>query len=325
MTKRSIVPLLALLISGQLDAGLGRHEASEPHMGTMFRIVVYSECVDLAGKGLEEAFSRVSKLNSLLSDYLPDSELSCLSRTAGSGKSVPVSKELWSVLAHANDVSEGSCGAFDVTVGPYARLWKIARAKRELPQESRIKKFRESVGYRNIQFDNPMQAVRLKRDGMFLDLGGIAKGFAADEALRVLADLGMPCALVDAGGDLVLGDPPPGRKGWKIAVGGQVHPDLPVLELSNCAIATSGDTSQFVEIEGKRYSHIVNPHTGIGLTNRQQATVVAPSGTLADALASTGCILDPCKFSEVLKKFQGTHAYIIQESEADGKTLRMLP
>lgn len=294
-------------------------------MGTQFRVVVYSECEELAGKGLEEAFSRVSKLNSLLSDYLPESELSRLSRTSGSGKAIPVSKELWTVLTTANRVSNASGGAFDVTVGPYARLWKIARIKRQLPADTRIEKFRKSVGFEKIQFDHDTRSVRLDVPEMFLDLGGIAKGYAADEALRILNEKGMLSALVDAGGDLVLGAPPPGKKGWKIAVGGQVHPGLPVLELANCAVATSGDTSQFVEIAGQRYSHIVNPLTGKGLTNRRQATIIAPSGILADSFASAGCILEPCVFGEMLNKHEGTRAYLIEDTEKDGKILRQLP
>ena len=185
--------------------------------------------------------------------------------------------------------------------------------------------FRSAVGYWNIEYHPRQQSVRLKAENMFLDLGGIAKGYAADEALKTLQKHGIPIALIDAGGDLVLGDAPPGRNGWKIAVGGNVHPDLPVLELANCAVATSGDTEQFVEIDGKRYSHIVNPLTGIGLTNQRQATLISPTGIYADALASTACILPVCQLEEVLNIQPKTHAYIVEKNKNGRKTLHTLP
>lgn len=302
-----------------------RFEESQFHMGTLFRVVVYAESEEVAKLGIGKAFSRVSKLNSLLSDYLPESELSLLSKSSGSGKKMKVSDELWKVLRTADAISRKSAGAFDVTVGPYARLWKIARAKREMPAKERLAMFREAVGYWNIEYHPKQKSVQLKANNMFLDLGGIAKGYAADEALKTLQKQGIPIALIDAGGDVVLGEAPPGHNGWKIAVGGNVHPDLPVLELSNCAVATSGDTEQFVEIAGNRYSHIVNPLTGIGLTNQRQATLISPTGIYADALASTACILPICQLEEMLKIVPQTRAYIVENNKTGGKTLHTIP
>ena len=308
-----------------LDAKLERFEESRLEMGTVFRMVVYAENDAVAKKGLSEAFARVSKLNSLLSDYLPKSELSQLSISSGKGEVISVSDELWTVLRAADEVSRKSAGAFDVTVGPYARLWKIARVKKEMPAKDRLRMFQDAVGYWNIEYDMARQTVHLKPEKMFLDLGGIAKGYAADEALRILKKNGMDRALIDAGGDLVLGKAPPDRNGWKIAVGGNVHPDLPVLELANCAVATSGDTEQFVEIKGQRYSHIVNPRSGIGLTNQRQTTIISPLGMYADALASTACILKVCELPDVLKMQPKTRAYIVEKNEKGCKTLTILP
>ena len=308
-----------------LEAKLLRFEESRLEMGTLFRMVVYAENEEMAKQGLGAAFARVSKLNSLLSDYLPQSELSQLSESSGKGEIRKVSDELWTVLKAADKVSRKSAGAFDVTVGPHARLWKIARAKREMPTKARLQMFRDAVGYWNIEYFPKKQSVRLKADKMFLDLGGIAKGYAADEALKTLQDNGIESVLIDAGGDLVLGNAPPERKGWKIAVGGNVHPDLPVLEISNCAVATSGDTEQFVEIKGKRYSHIVNPRSAIGMTNQRQATIISPTGIYADALASTACILKTCEIAEVLSMQPDTRAYIVEKNENNDKTLTTIP
>ena len=154
-----------------------------------------------------------------------------------------------------------------------------------------------------------------------ITLGGIAKGYAADKALAILRKKGLNSVLVDAGGDLALGDPPPGRKGWKIDIGGRKHPNLPTLELANCAVATSGDVEQFVEVEGKRYSHIIDPRTGIGLTTRLQVTVVAPSGMQADSLASALTALGPEKGTALVKKLAGVQAYFVQrQGEATNLT-----
>ena len=284
-------------------------------MGTSFRIVLHAKDVAQADHAFQTAFQRVDQLNRLLSDYLTDSELSRLSLTAGTGKAVPLSDDLQAVLTAASRISRDTTGAFDITVGPYARLWKIARAKRELPHPDRMERFRKSVGHAKIRLQPHQQTAELTAPDMFLDLGGIAKGYAADAVLSTLAKLGIRQALVDAGGDLVLGDPPPGKPGWVVAIGGRKHPELPRLTLSNCAVATSGDIEQSLDIEGVTYSHIVDPRTGIGLTNRIQATLVAADGTTADALASAACVLGSDALRPILQgKHPNARAYILQKT-----------
>jgi thiamine biosynthesis lipoprotein len=155
---------------------------------------------------------------------------------------------------------------------------------------------------------------------MVLDLGGIAKGYVADKALMVLRKRGVGSALVDAGGDLALGDPPPGRKGWRIEIGGLKHRDLPVLELARCAIATSGDVEQFVEIDGQRYSHLIDPGTGVGLTTRIQVTVVTFKGMQADSLASALSVLGTERGTKFVQKLSGVRAYFV-EGVGDQRTL----
>ena len=308
--------LVYLINLGLEGSELSRFEKTEPHMGTHFRIVLYAKNSTTADNAFRAAFKRVESLNEIFSDYLPDSELSQLSLTAGNGKRVPVSAELRKILSASEQISIDTAGAFDITVGPYARLWKIARAKRKLPRPDRLKLFKKSVGHSKIHLHSNDKTVELTAPEMFLDLGGIAKGFAADEVLTTLAELEIQQALVDAGGDLVLGAPPPDRGGWNIAIGGRKHSDLPVLTLSNCAVATSGDIEQSVEIEGKTYSHIVDPRTGIGLTNRIQSTIIAPNGTTADALASATCVLGSEETRRILKKrYPNVSAYILTKCD----------
>ena len=161
---------------------------------------------------------------------------------------------------------------------------------------SRLAAARTLVGYRLLRLDPKRQTVELLKSGMQLDLGGIAKGYAVDEALAVLRKGGTPRALVNAGGDLGLGDPPPDRPAWRIGLTplDGVKP-VEYLLLSNTAVSTSGDNVQYVEIGGRRYSHIVDPRTGRALTDHCRVTVVAPNGMWADAISKAVGVLGPAK------------------------------
>ena len=201
-----------------------------------------------------------------------------------------------------------------MTIGPLSRLWRRAIRRSQLPQESELEQARQTVGYRHLQLDAAAQTVRLALPDMRLDLGGLAKGFAADEAMNVLYSFGLTSALVDAGGDIVLGDPPPDTSGWRIAVstvdprGNLVFEDL---YCSNTAIATSGDTYRFLEVDGVRYSHIIDPRTGIGVTRAGLVTVIAATGIRADALASTLNVLPPEEGLTLVSILPGTTARLI--------------
>ena len=262
-------------------------------MGTMFGLTLYAPDSTAARRAAEAAFARVAELDRKLTDYDPQSELMQLCRHP-SGVPVKVSAELFDVLQRAQRISALSQGTFDVTVGPYVHLWRTARKSRILPSPEEIASARRVVGWQKVRLDAHSRTVTLAVPGMKLDLGGIGKGYAADAALKVLRDLGIRHALVAASGDLAIGDPPPGRTGWTVAVASIVATEetpAKMLLLHNVGVSTSGDAEQFVEIGGVRYSHIVDPRTGIGLTERIQTTVIAPDGTASDALAKVVCVL----------------------------------
>ena len=274
---------------------LRRFEFTRVEMAMPVRIVLYSDSEEAATKAATAAFDRFRKLNEILSDYDPESEVSRLSRTAGSGRCVPVSRDLWEVLATARQVSEASGGAFDISIGPVSRLWRRARRRHELPSPERLKEALQLVDYRYVQMVPDRRCVTLVERNMRLDLGGIGKGYAIDEALSVLRAHGIDSALVDASGDIGVSGPPPQLPGWRIGIASP-EPNAPpegFFWLVNTAIAQSGDLWQHVEIGGKRYSHIVDPKTGIGLTDRGSVTIVAPDAMTADAVASAVSILGP--------------------------------
>jgi len=292
----------------------------EKQMGADFRIVLYADNEKVANEAATSAFAEVERLNAILSDYDPKSDLSRLSETSGSGQHFPLSDDLFAVLDASQKLSRQTAGAFDITIGPCVRLWRIARFRKTFPLPEKLAEARKAVGFRHLNISHTKYTALLEVPNMMLDLGGIAKGYVADKALMVLRKRGIGSALVDAGGDLALGDPPPDRKGWRIEVGGLKHPDLPVLELAHCAIATSGDVEQFVEIAGKRYSHLIDPSTGIGLTTRIQVTVVTSTGIQADSLASALSVLGTERGTKFVQKLSGVRAYFV-ESVGDERTL----
>jgi thiamine biosynthesis lipoprotein len=272
---------------------LARFEFKQPHMGTLFTITLYALDESTARRTSDAAFARIATLEQIMSDYDPESELMQLCQTPV-GQPVRVSDELFEVLQKSQHLAELSDGAFDMTIGPVVRLWRRARRTETLPPPEMLARARESVGWRKLQLNQQNKTVTLTVPNMQLDLGGIAKGYAAHQALEILKHRGLPRALVAASGDIAIGDPPPGRLGWSIGVGalgsGQ-NGLVRNLLLRNAAVSTSGDTEQFVEIEGRRYSHIVDPRTGLGLTERLQVTVVARSATDSDSFATAVSML----------------------------------
>jgi thiamine biosynthesis lipoprotein len=290
-----------------------RFEYVQPHMGTAFRIVLYAESETIARKASDAANARISHLDRILSDYKDDSELLRLCKQSG-GPPVFVSAELFTVLEASQRLAEASGGAFDVTAGPVIQLWRRARRQRELPAEARLKTALDLVGFRHIHLDAKARTVRLLKPDMLLDLGGIAKGYAADEALRMLKEHRIQSALVAAGGDIVVSGPPPGAAGWTIGVAafGPAPEKLPQLLLQGAAVSTSGDAEQFIEIAGIRFSHIVDPRTGQALTGRMGVTVVARHGIDSDGLATAVSVLGADKGLELVDRIDGAAALIMK-------------
>lgn len=274
-----LAPWLAAKAAAQ-PAAWHRLDTLHPQMGTYFHLIVYARDTLAAGQALRQAAARLDTLNQRLSDYLPDSELNRLNATAGSGQWVRVSPDLWRVVGEARRVSRHSRGAFDISVGALSRLWRYAFRRQQPPADTAVARALATVGYRAIHTKNKGR-IRLARPGLRLDLGGIAKGYAVDEAYGVLAQAGFPRALVDGGGDIYAGQAPPDSAGWRVA-----GPDGTVYALETEAIATSGATYHYLEKEGKKYSHIIDPRTGWGVTHEWAVTVRAPKCSKADAWAS---------------------------------------
>lgn len=258
-------------------------------MGVPFRVTVDEPGADpeRVRVAAEAALDRVRALNAIFSDYEDDSEAMRLCRDAGVGRRVEVSAEMAELLGFALEVAEETGGAFDVTVGPVVLLWRRARRQRALPEGWRIERAMESVGWRGVDLDRARRVVELKRKGMRLDFGGVAKGYAAKEALKVLVESGFRSCMVAGSGDVAMGAAPRETEGWRIRIAALegASGEGEVVTLAEKGIATSGDVNQFVELDGLRYSHVVDARTGWALTRRVMATVVASDAMHADAYA----------------------------------------
>jgi thiamine biosynthesis lipoprotein len=316
--------LVLLSVAPPEGAALNRFHFAEPHMGTRFQITLYALGEAAAQAGAKAAFERIAALDAMMSDYRTDSELMRLCRQAGHVPG-PVSEDLFLVLSTAQEVSRRSGGAFDVTVGPIVRLWRRARRTQQLPDADQMAAARALVGYQYVHLDPAHRTVRLEKQGMLLDLGGIAKGYSADAALVVLKQHGISSALVAAGGDIAVSGPPPGQTGWKVGIASLDNPEgqpAGFIWLHDAAVSTSGDAEQHVEIGGRRYSHIVDPRSGLGLTGRRSVTVVAPKGIMADSLTKVVSVLGPEPGLKIIASFPGASAYAIFRTEAGPQTVK---
>ena len=315
---------LLLMMTGALPgssskAKLERFEFSQIHMGTQFNIILYAPDVRTAIDASTAAFKRVEELDAIMSDYRATSELMMVCRKSGA-EWVKVSDPLFRILEQSQELARLTNGAFDVTVGPVVRLWRRARRTGQMPDQLSLARANELVGYRKLELDRQTRSVRVTKAGMLLDLGGIAKGYAADEAIGVLKRHGIRRALVAAGGDIVVSGPPPGARGWVVGISPLEptgEPPNDYLWLHDAAVSTSGDKEQYVEIDGVRYSHIVDPRTGLGLTDHITVTVVARSGTVSDSIATAASVLGPKLGLKLINSTRGASG-MIKQTTAEG-------
>lgn len=298
----------ACLLACRPSSGRVRLTDSRRAMGVPWTITLFAPGDPAGREALAAAFAEVTRLDAILSDYDPASELSRLSAAAPTSAPVPVGPDLWQVLHAAVVFRDASAGAFDPTVGPLTTLWRQARRTRRMPTAEKLAQARAAVGPDALVLDAGKRAVHLPRAGARLDLGGIAMGYAADRVIRLLRDRGIAAALVDASGDVAAAGRPPASGGWRVAVAGLAGAGEPtsMIELVDAAVTTSGDAFQAVEIDGVRYSHIVDPRTGLGVAGPAAVTVIAGDCTTADALATAASVLGPGAGAALINAFPGS-------------------
>nr|WP_077134079.1 FAD:protein FMN transferase [Spirosoma montaniterrae] len=278
-----------------------RYQFRRGLMGTQFVLTLYAPDSATAQRANNAVNARMDSLNQIMSDYLDGSEINRLSATAGSGQWVRVSPELFEVLQKSQTIARLSNGRFDPTIGPLSQLWRRAVRRGEFPDRQQRLRARRAVGHRLMQLDYATQSVRLRRREMRLDVGGIGQGFAIDQAGKLLRGLGINTFLLDLGGDVLAGD-----TSYSVAL------DSTVLSLKNAAITTSGDMYRHLDYRGRRYSHVMNPRSGLGLRHFVRATVLAPDGWRADALTKVFSVAGWRKSRRLLRRFPEVELLILE-------------
>ena len=260
-----------------------RITSTRPAMGTPWQISCYATDTLLAHRAIDSAFARIEAVEQSMSDYRPDSEIRTVSRLPAR-QFHPVSVDLYRVLTFSQELHRHSQGAFDVTIGRLTKRWRRAIRQQEFPTDGTQEGAGPQVQRMPYRLD-PTRGLRLAHDSLHFDLGGVAKGYALDVAGEVLRTFGIESYLIDGGGDLLLGEPPPEQEGWTVALpNGRI-------DTANVAIASSGPSYRYLLHDGVRYSHLLDPRTGLGVTHDEIVTVFAPTGMVADGLASALSVL----------------------------------
>jgi thiamine biosynthesis lipoprotein len=272
--------------SARADDALIRYEASHESMGTVFTVVVYGRDQAFLSEVVNEVFEEIGRLDEQMSNYRPESELSVIDREAAQ-REVIVEPRLFNLIQYALRASQESGGAFDITVGPLMKRWGFFRGQGRVPSPAEISQALKAVGYQHVHLAPERRGIRFDAGGVELDLGGIAKGYAVDQAVEVLRSNGIAAALVSSGTSSIyaLGSPP-GERGWKVTVRDpfQAAKSADVFRLQNFGLSTSGSYEKFFRVGGKTYCHIMNPHTGWPVENMLSTVAVARTGTESEVL-----------------------------------------
>jgi len=268
---------------------------SQPLLGTFVTITAFGADRAQVGDAITAAFDEFTRVDALMSVHRADSELSQLNARAAQ-TTVTVSPALFRVLNTAQQIAGETGGAFDITVRPLTQLWGFIWKEYRLPTTNELARTLPLVGHSHLRLDPASRAVRFSRAGMSLDLGGIAKGFAVDCAIGRLRASGVTNAMVKAGGDLRVTGLPPGADHWEIQIEDPAkNGQRSFIRLRSGALSTSGNYENYFEVDGRRYSHIVNPRTGLPVEGVASCTVLAPTCTESDAWATALFVLGPEK------------------------------
>ena len=297
--------------------GLTRFGAEEPHVGTLVRIDAYVPADAGPPQIFRAVFDRVAELEMIFSTYRPDSELRQLEVRAWR-HAVPVSGELSELLGRALELARASGGAFDPTLGRATRLVRASGWGREGPASAALEEALLESGWQHVEIRGSPPTTYLSDRGLAMDLGGIAKGYIADQALAELARLGVERAIVAVAGDIAIGDPPPGEAGWTIALDavGRRGTSERSLVLRNAGVSTSGSRERYYLRSGQRCSHIFAVGSPCALP-ASAVSVVAKDAALADGLATALAAAGPERSERLLQQYPQAHAYWASESPYD--------
>lgn len=333
MSKKWLAAVTFLLLAGITLFLLQRQRRPQrerreqrvfPVMGTVGKFTVYADDADELEAALNRAQTRVREIEKVCNIFNPDSELSRLNRTAFD-REVTCSPLLWKLLMEADRFYRVSGGAFDATVKPLMELWGFHRPRASLPSEKEIAAARARTGWDKVKLDVKKHSVRFLAPGLGIDLGGIAKGFALDQAAAAVRAAGVFCAVLDLGGNICCFAPVPHRP-FRIGVRDPDNPAaaLETVDMRDHAIATSGDYERYVVIGGKRYGHIMDPRTGLPVTGMRSVSVVTPRGVDSDALSTAIFVKGEQFAAEVCRQVPAAGVLMVKEDPEEPAGRRIL-
>jgi len=294
---------------------LEAHRREMKLMGYRFEITVVGKIADWANRQIDAAVAEIKRIEDLLSTFNESSETNVINRNAGI-QPVKVSEETFDLIARSLKISAVTQGAFDISYGSIdKRLWNFDQTMTALPDKQTAKRMVRLINYRNIILDQEKHTVFLKETGMRIGFGGIGKGYAAEMAKALLKKRGVKSGIVNASGDLAVWGKQPDGKPWTIGI---VHPDFAgqpfsYMEIADGAVATSGNYEKFVVIDGKKYSHTIDPKTGLPVHGIKSVTIISPNAEVCDALATPVTILGVKLGVDLINQLNGVECVIIDD------------
>lgn len=291
-------------------------EKTDYMMGTVVTLKVYVEDVDKGERAIEKAFERIEQIENLMSLNVENSEINRINGLAGE-RAVKVSQDTFDVIRKGLYYGKLSRGLFDISVGPLVKLWGIGTEHPRIPSETELENAINRISYRDIEVNEDTKEIRLAKPGMVIDLGGIAKGYAADEVKEIFLSEGIKHAIINLGGNvLTVGEKYDGND-WNIGIQDPYAPtgsSMGLVRIKDRTVVTSGDYERYFEKNGKRYHHILNPKTGYPEDNNLKGvTIIADYSFDADALSTTVFLLGKDKGMELVEKLDGVEAIMITE------------
>ena len=286
-------------------------------MGNQFEISLVAEEEELANEWIQQGFNHIKEIEYLLTTYSDSSDLYRINAAAGV-EPVVVHKETFGIIERSLQISAITQGAFDISYGSVdKRLWNFDVHQNELPDPETAKKMVRLINYRNILLDKAATTVMLKEKGMRIGLGGIGKGYAAEKTRQYLKSLGATAGIVNASGDLTTWGMQPDGKPWTIGIADPNNASsiFSYLEVSDMAVATSGNYEKFIWVNGRKYSHTINPKTGLPITGIKSVTILTPNAELADALTTPIAIMGIEAGLHLINQLHQVEAIIIDDDD----------
>ncbi len=289
-------------------------------MGSQFKITLVDVDSISVEKNINKAIDEMVRIENLISDWKPTSQVSQVNQNAGI-QPIKVDREVFELTKRAIYFSEITDGAFDISFAAMDKIWKFDGLMNEIPSQEVIQKAIEKIGYQNIILDEKNSTIFLKKEGMKIGFGSIGKGYAADKAKEVMQNSGIKAGIIDASGDMTTWGTQPNKKPWKIGITNPFkrHETADILSMKNGAVTTSGDYEKFILIDNVRYSHIINPKTGMPSTGLTGVTVIGPNAEMCNGFSTSIIVLGKEKGLALINQQQDYAALLITDK---GKIIR---